>query len=384
MQASGAVVTLTAMRAGVIAAMMVAAIVPAPATQAAPPPEERGGGRLCKAIKVNGAGGQVRSIVEYDSSWAATHVRRLGRNGAFWITVHGDIGCDRLRGQLASVLLARDELVALKRLGWAVSRVDRMRVDGVPVHRVSATKRGSRISYVRPGGRPEVDGSIYRAGQMLTFDRSRTTCTSAFVLRLRGDGSLVGLSAGHCSAGPAYAPPQYPGGPPIYVTDTVSRVRGKASTPLGPVRFNANLREPGPDGLVFGLGNVPFAAQEIDRGARSPHRVTGMLPLQDQREGRVVCFTGTVSGVDRCGRIDGASTWFGRRVICARARGTLSRDGDSGGAVYTRPVAGRVRAVGIVTRSSVGGRLRDMCYTPIQYVLEALYAELPTGVFPLS
>jgi hypothetical protein len=372
------------MRAGVIAALMVGALVLPPAALGAPPPDERGGGRLCNAIKVNGAGGQVRSIVEYGSSWAASHVRRLGRNGAFWITVHGGVGCGQLRGQLASVLLARDELVALERLGWAVRRVEQMRVDGVAVHRVSATGRGKRISYVRPGGAPEVDGSIYRAGQTLEFDRTGTTCTSAFVLRLRGDGSLVGLSAGHCSEGPAYAPPQHPGGPPIYVTDTVTRERRKATTTLGPVRTNTHIQEAGPDGLVFALGNVPFAAQEIDRGARSPHRVTGVLPLSRQREGRVVCFSGATSGIDRCGRIDGASTWFGRRVICARGRGQLSDHGDSGGPVYTRPVAGRVRAVGIVTRSSIGGRLRDMCYTPIQDLLEGLYAQLPMGSFPIS
>jgi hypothetical protein len=76
---------------------------------------------------------------------------------------------------------------------------------------------------------------------------------------------------------------------------------------------------------------VPFAAQQVDRGARAPHRVTGVLALRRQRKGRVVCFTGAVSGVDRCGGIVGASTWFGRRVICARSRGRLSDHGDSGG-----------------------------------------------------
>jgi len=129
---------------------------------------------------------------------------------------------------------------------------------------------------------------------------------------------------------------------------------------------------------------VPFAAQQVDRGARAPLRVTGVLPRRLQRKGRVACFTGAVSGIDRCGPIQGASTWFGRRVICARSRGRLSDHGDSGGPVYTRPRGGAVRAMGIVSRSSVGGRLRDMCYTPIQDLLAAFDAELPTGSFAIG
>ena len=353
----------------------------APGAAARPKPDEPGGGRLCNAISVEGSSGQIRSIREYDSGWAASHVRRLGRHGAFWITLRGPIGCDEFRGQLAQVLLAPDELVALETLGWRIGRIDRLRVDGVAVHRVSADKGHRRIGYVRAGGGPEVDGSIYRAGQTLSFDRSQRTCTSAFVLRLPAEG-LVGLSAGHCSDGPAFAPPQVPGGPPIYVTDTVARHRGSGrrstTTTLGPVLRNDNLQEQGPDALVFALGQVPFA-QQVDRGARTPHRVTGALPLRKQRKGRIVCFSGYTSGVDVCGRIDGASTWFGRRVICARGRGQFSDHGDSGGPVYTRPAGGTVRAVGIVSRSSIGGSLRDMCYTPIQTILESFGAELATG-----
>ena len=361
----------------------------APAAGARPTPDEPAGGRLCNAISAKGSGpGEIRSITEYDSSWAASHVRRLGRNGAFWITLRGRIGCDQFRGQLAAVLLAPDELVALETLGWRPEKIDRLRVDGVAVHRVSASKGDRRISYVRPGGASEVNGSIYRAGQTLWFDRSHKTCTSAFVLRLPADGRLVGLSAGHCSEGPAYAPPQVPGGPPIYVTDNAVRYRGsgrrKRTTTLGPVLLNTNLQEQGPDGLVFALGQVPFAAQQIDRGARTPHRVTGLLPRGQQRKGRIVCFSGYTSGIDVCGRIDGVSTMFGRQVICARGRGKLSDHGDSGGPVYTRPKDGTVRAVGIVSRSSIGGGLGDMCYTPIQTILESYGAELPTGSFPVE
>lgn len=353
---------------------------PADAT-ARPAPDEPRGGRVCPAIGVETTrSGQVRAIRTYAPGWASTHVRRLGRNGAFWVTVAGRIGCRAVTSELAAVLVASDELVALQRRGWRIASVDRMRVDGVTVHHVTARKGNKRIGYARPGGAPKLSGSTYRAGQTLAFDRTGTTCTSAFVVRL-ADGRLAGISAGHCSAGPAYAPPQYPGGPPIYVTDTVIRHRGSAKTALGQVVQNSNLEEPGHDALAFTLGNVPFAAQQVDRGARTPHRVTGVLPPSRQRKGRVVCFSGHTSGVDRCGRIEGASTWFGRHVICVRGRGTLSDHGDSGAAVYTRPRDGAVRAVGIVTRSSVGGRLRDMCYTPIQTVLESLGAHLPTGSF---
>lgn len=366
-----------------------AILVLAPAAGARPKPDEPGGGRLCHAISAKGSGsGQIQSITEYDSGWAASHVRRLGRNSAFWIILRGRIACDQFRSQLAAVLLAPDELVALEELGWRPGKVDRLRVDGVAVHRVSASKGDQRISYVRPGGASEVDGSIYRAGQTLWFDRTHNTCTSAFVLRLPPDGSLVGLSAGHCSEGPAYAPPQVPGGPPIYVTDNAVRYRGSGrrttTTTLGRVLRNTNLQEQGPDGLVFSLGQVPFAAQQIDRGARTPHRVTGVLPRGQQRQGRIVCFSGYSSGTDVCGRIDGVSTMFGRRVICARRHGKFSDHGDSGGPVYTRPKDGTVRAVGIVSRSSIGGRLRDMCYTPIQAILESYGAQLPTGSFPVA
>jgi hypothetical protein len=345
---------------------------PAASATARPKPDEPRGGRACNALSVEGTeSGQIRAIREYSPGWAASHVRRLGRNAAFWITLHGRISCAEFRDQLAAVLLAKDELVALQSRGWRIGRVIRMRVDGVAVHRVSASKRNGRISYVRPGGAAPVDGAAYRAGQTLGFDRTQKTCTSAFVLRL-ADGRVAGLSAGHCSDGPAWAPPQYPGGPPIYVTDNVLRDRGT----LGPVLQNMNLQEQGPDALVFALDGAPSATQQIDRGRRTPHRVTGVLPLRGQREGRTVCFTGHTSGIDRCGRIDGDSTWFGRRVTCVRAPGKLSDHGDSGGPVYTRPVGGRVKAVGIVSRSSVGGGLRDMCYTPIQAILEGFGAEL--------
>jgi hypothetical protein len=51
-----------------------------------------------------------------------------------------------------------------------------------------------------------------------------------------------------------------------------------------------------------------------------------------------------------------------------------------GGPVYTRPREGPVKALGIVMASRVFFGRGDLCYTPIQTVLGAFGAELPTGV----
>ena len=66
---------------------------------------------------------------------------------------------------------------------------------------------------------------------------------------------------------------------------------------------------------------------------------------------------------------------MGTHVICTSI---TAREGDSGGPVYTAPAAdGSVRAVGITTL--VFGLLQEMCFTPLQPVLDALHAHLVTA-----
>jgi hypothetical protein len=64
--------------------------------------------------------------------------------------------------------------------------------------------------------------------------------------------------------------------------------------------------------------------------------------------------------------------------VCAHVR---TRQGDSGGPVYTPARRGEVRAAGIVTASRVVIGRGDLCYTPMEAILEALAATLPTGAF---
>jgi hypothetical protein len=321
--------------------------------------------------------GEVREIVLFSDATAIAHARRYGSNTALRISVRGSIGCDELRGELAAVLLAPDERVALELLGWRVLRVHGFRADGVGLHQVWAAQGGKRISYVRRGERPRLGRSVYRAGQSLGFPRTGSTCTSAYVLRLPIDGTLLGLTAGHCSAYPFFSASG------VFETEIVDRVIGfrRKRVTLGPAVNNVYAGGDGPDAMEFALHDAGLAAQQVDRGNRAPHRVTGVLPLSRQRKGRAVCFTGITSGIDRCGRIHGRST-FPNPVAVICARGVRSRDGDSGGPVYTRPSRrGEVRAVGVLARSSVGGLGRDMCYTPIQTILETFGAELPIGSF---
>jgi hypothetical protein len=136
----------------------------------------------------------VRSIVVIGGISAITHARRYGTNAALWTSVRG-IGCDSTRRFLATVLLAADERVALELAGWRIDRVDRFRADGVRVHQVWAVQGDKRIIFVRRGLHPRVGRSVYRAGLMLHFPRSALDCTSAFVIRLRIDRSLFGLTA---------------------------------------------------------------------------------------------------------------------------------------------------------------------------------------------
>ena len=95
----------------------------------------------------------------------------------------------------------------------------------------------------------------------------------------------------------------------------------------------------------------------------------------------VVCFSGRTSGMQRCGRLYERILEGRRRVVCAHVKTT---GGDSGGPVYTRPREGAVKAVGIVMASRVFFGRGDLCYTPIQTVLDSFGAEFPTGVVTTS
>jgi hypothetical protein len=346
--------------------------------------------RRCQAIEVRERGNE---ILTYDQVWAITHPRRFGDNAVLWTSVRR-LGCDEFRRLIVEVLLAPDELVALRSAGWRVTKIDRLRVSRVRLHQVHARRGGQRLLYVRRGRDPVASdfdaGRPYRPGQDLGFYRSpgepdrRFACTSGYVLRQPLTGTLYGLTAGHCSRYPFFDA----GG--RFQTEDAERVDlylGKRRrTALGSVISNHELLPQGPDALLFALYRVRWAAQEIDRGHGDPHRVVGLLPTHRQRKGQVVCFTGRTTGSDRCGRIytripreprPGDHGW--RRVTCARVKGT---EGDSGGPVYTRPdKRGEVRAVGIVTATrAIFGR-GDLCFTPIEAILIATGAELPTGAF---
>jgi hypothetical protein len=376
-------------RAAAIVTLGLALLAPAPTAAA----QARGKTRRCEAIGVRDGG---RAIVTYSQVWAVTHPRRFGENAVLWTSVRG-IDCDAFRALIVQVLLAPDERVALNAAGWHVTKVDRFRTAGVRVHQVHATKDGQRILYVRRGPDPIVReaarGRPYRPGQDLGFYRSadrpgyRSACTSGFVLRLPLTGTLLGLTAGHCSRYPTLSGS-------VWQTEPAERVDlylgHRRRHPLGSVITNTELRAEGPDALVFALDRLRWAAQEIDRGpGLKPFRVVGVFPTARQNSGRTVCFTGRMSGGRRCGRIytwvpkaPGPDDHAGRRLTCVRVK---AADGDSGGPVYTRPNRrGEVRAVGIVTATRVLIGRGNLCYTPIETVLAAFGAELPTGAFAIA
>jgi hypothetical protein len=382
-------------RAAFVTCALVLALAPTASAKPPIPDDGPDGSRRCNAIVVDGTPtGQVRKITVVSGIHAMTHPRRYGGNAALWTSVRG-IGCRSMLSLMASVLLARDELVALDAWGWDVSRIDRFKTDGIQVHQVWATQGRKRIIFVRRGDAPRVSTSVYRAAQNVVFKQSPTgvyggpsACTAAYVLQLT-NGPLVGLTAGHCSQHPRIAPSG------TWETETAIRFRRSyprfdyAEQPLGGVIANTLVQRHDPDALVFGLGDVGWAAQQIERGIRgnrTPFRVTGTLALRRQRKGQRVCFSGRTSGGEHCGRIYRTfeHTQLGALLICARVR---TRPGDSGGPVYTPPRNGGVRAAGIVTASfSLEGfffpkRGGNLCYTPIQRILAALGASLPTGSF---
>lgn len=235
----------------------------------------------------------------------------------------------------------------------------------------------------RAGEAPDLDG--FAAGRELIFARptivggaripnGAAVCTSAFLVRLQR-GSLGGLSAAHCAG---------------------SRSDGTTQ------RRNTALRRPPAPGVVLGRvqrvvsRSAPLdalllpaprstsrtATPVVDRGiARPPWIVAGVAKTTG---GRRACYTGRTSGVDRCGTLLGKrarplerllASRGGVRVRCTTVR---AAEGDSGGPVYTGPRSdGTVRALGITTL--VFGLFRQMCFTPIQPVLDRLDATLVTG-----
>jgi hypothetical protein len=370
----GLVATFRRMRR-LIAAAFALSLVLLPATASAAPAERRGHGQ-CQAIKVEGSPtGEIRSITVISAATALPNARRYGADTALWTSYRGGIDCAQVRTLIATVLLAPDEQAAWALQGWRVRRTNGFRTDGVAVHQVWATRGGDRITYVRRGGRPRVAARVYRAGQRLGFPGGDNLCTSSFALRQKTDGMLLGLSAGHCSDYPRVSNG-------VFETENVDRAKGDSKLfTLGTAIANSYAGGDGPDAMQFTIHGAGLAAQEIQRDGGAPLRVVGVAPWSRLRKGRTVCYVGVVTGGPHCGRIHGQSS-FPQRSPVTCARGITSRKGDSGGPVFTRPnERGEVRAVGVLSRSSVGALGRDMCFTPIQIVLETFAAELPTGAF---
>jgi hypothetical protein len=374
------------MRVGVLVTLSAAAFVLAPAATARPPLEDRpedGLSRSCNAGTLTIRNGQPQQLVVFNQHRAIVRPRRYGANSVLWSSVR-KASCRVFWRLMMKVLAAPDELVALEQAGWRTVRLDNLEIDGADLHQLWATKGDRRIVYVRPGRDAVVDEfgaqRVYRPAQEIGFYRSSAepdtpwNCTAGYVLRI--DGAAFGLTAGHCSRYPFFPP-----GGGAWETESAERQDVFLGHPrrqtLGSVITNTNLSEDGPDALVFALDQVPQAAQHIERGSLTPRRVSGWLRTRRQRNGLVVCFSGRTSGMERCGRIYMRLLEGGRRVVCAHVKTT---GGDSGGPVYTRPREGAVKAVGIVMASRVFFGRGDLCYTPIQTVLDRFGAEFPTGV----
>jgi hypothetical protein len=343
------------------------ALVTAFACLASPPAQAQTGWRNCDAMIIEG--GRVELIP------SVAIIGGLPERGgfpkastSFAIQVRGR-GCAAAWRLVQSVLSSPDESAALTGAGYRLlSSTDFGRFTRLgPTYRVTARRGGTLVRYVRFGERLRVDSTLYRAGQHLDFLVSDHSCTAAFVLLLPT--GRAGLTAGHCSNYPAFGGVENEG--PF-------RVDAPAEPPLGLVLDNP-FRRDGPDALVFDLREVP-AIQQIERGAKTPITVSGWVPTDRQEKGLSVCFAGRSSGADgNCGEIFRKQK-SGERLICARTR---ARQGDSGGPVYLQPDNGRTRAVGIVkgARLNVPPLARgELCYTPIERILEAFDATLPRGL----
>lgn len=281
----------------------------------------------------------------------------------------------------AAAAPARDAVSVLTAQGWTPYRA--LPADGGEFDLVSL--RGTAaLRLRRAGDAPDLDG--FAAGRELLFARptivggapvpnGAALCTSAFLVRL-ASGSLGGLSAAHCAG-----------------------LRSDGTTQ----RRNAALRRPPVPGVVLGrvqrvvARSAPFdalllpapqgarrtATAIVDRGiARPPWVVAGVARTIG---GRRVCYTGRTSGADRCGTLRGTSGRPIERYLALLGGGVVrcttvaAAEGDSGGPVYTAPRAdGTVRALGITTL--IFGPLDQMCFTPIQPVLDRLGARVVTAI----
>ncbi len=277
-------------------------------------------------------------------------------------------------------------VAVLAAAGWTPYRALHADVSGSPQFDIIALRKTAVLRVRRAGTAPDLDG--FSAGRELIFARSTIVggkpipdgaafCTSAFTVRL-GNGSLGGLSAGHCAG---------------------QRRDGRTA------RSNAAERRPPAPGIVLGrvqrylprsqpldalLLPVPQALDRsatavVDRGiSRPPWIVAGVAKTTS---GRPVCFTGRTSGPDRCGTIRGSSARGLERYLLSqddtlvRCTTALAAEGDSGGPVYTKPRRdGTVYALGTATLViGAEGRPGPMCFTPVAPVLRELRAELVTG-----
>ena len=292
------------------------------------------------------------------------------------------VSCDEVASvALAAAGVPSDEAVGVLRArGWTPYRA--LESDDGEFDLVALRGREA-LRLRRDGEAPDLDG--FAAGRELVFARptivggapipnGAALCTSAFLVRLQS-GSLGGLSAAHCAG-----------------------LRSDGTTE----RRNAALRRPPAPGVVLGRvqrvveRSAPLdalllpapqstnrtATAIVDRGvSRPPWIVAGVA---QPTGGRRVCFTGRTSGIDRCGTLRGTSARPLERFLATRGRVVVrcttvpAAEGDSGGPVYTAPRAdGTVRALGI-TELIVGAR-SQMCFTPIQPVLDRLDARVVTG-----
>ena len=290
--------------------------------------------------------------------------------------------CDEAQPVAAALVAAppADAANVLRAAGWAPLRA-LVAPDGAEYDLVAIRGRAA-LHIRRPGPTPDLDG--WSAGRELLLAHGRLVpgqrpprdavlCTSAFLINLPS-GRLGGLSAAHCAG-----------------TGRDGRVR----------RGNAVLRRPPEPGVLLGrvvrnvertrpldalvlpvpAGPTRTAAPVIDRGISLPP--WGVAGVAQPLSGRKICFSGRTSGVDRCGRILGASARPAERLFSLQL-GTIVRcttiraaEGDSGSPIYTAPRSdGSVRAVGIAAAISTFSS--QMCFTPLLPVLDALHARVVT------
>jgi hypothetical protein len=269
----------------------------------------------------------------------------------------------------------------LRTAGWTPLRA--LVAPDATQHDIVATRGRAVLHIRRPGATPDIDG--WAAGRELVFARPTLVpgadvpsggvlCTSAFLLRLPA-ARLGGLSASHCGGIRSDGTTQR--------RNAALRRLPQPGVLLGRVVRNLERTRP-LDALVLPIPTGPTrsASAIIDRGiTRPPWWIAGTA---QPFAGRAVCFSGRTSGIDQCGRIADS----GARPLELRVRriaGTVvrcttirAREGDSGSAVYTAPRAdGSVRAVGIAV--IVVGIASQMCFTPLQPVLDALSASVVTA-----